>query len=1000
MSYKDTFTNIYENNGFGSEESKSGPGSTLEETKMLREKIKDLVKEKNIKSVVDIPCGDFNWMKEIVSSFESYIGGDIVEEAIKINNENYGDLNTKFIEFDLINDNIPDADLLIVRDVIGHLPLSDGEKVIKNILKSNCKYLLSTTWAKKTKDGWKKCDPNEVHRENEGVDYGRFYPVNLMSSPFNFPEADVYLEEDVRVDNFENGIRKILGLWDIEKLRGRHLISLFEKYGGDKIESGYSKLYASIFSDVKDKEIKHLEIGLGTLVPDVPSSFFQVPRFYPQYQPSNCLRVWRDYFINGKIYGIDVQEDCIIEEDRIKTFLGSSTDKEFCDSTFGKETFDIILDDGLHTAEAQIETFRNFFNRLNDDGYYIIEDIVGGGDGISVFEKYHDEIMSHIGEHEFIYRGNFLCVRKNYTKRGSVDLNDFLIQKKEVIPTINVNKNLTIVTGLWDINRVGRDFSHYIENFKRFLDIPQNLFIYIPKEYEYLVWEKRTKENTFVKVYELENIKNLYSPFWDKTQEIRKSPEWLGQAGWLPESPQAKLEWYNPIVQSKMFMLNDASIWNPFNTEYFFWLDAGITNTVPHTHLVENNILDKLTEYGNPFLFLSYPYEANTEIHGFEFNSMNRFAGSKVEYVCRGGLFGGHKQQLNEANATYYSLLSKTLGSGLMGTEESLFTIMSYNEPDLYRRYELDGNGLVVKFTQSVIDNDVKIVIPDVSKITNTIKYTDRDVDNVKTNLYILTFNFPEQVLHTIKSMEKTPIWLNKPHLVLLDNSTTEEVREQNREIAKQYNFEYISLGGNTGICGGRQSAAEHFHESDADFMFFFEDDMTVNPPELEGQFCRNGFRKYVPNLYNIVHKIMLRDKFDFLKLTFTEVYFDNDKQCTWYNVPQTIRTRDWPDYDKLPVTGLDPNAPLTNFKNMRVFDGLSYLDGEVYYANWPMIVSKEGNKKMFIDTKWGHPFEQTWMSHIYQETKLGNIKPAILLAAPIWHDRIKHYESSERREN
>ena len=580
--------------------------------------------------------------------------------------------------------------------------------------------------------------------------------------------------------------------------------------------------------------------------------------------------------------------------------------------------------------------------------------------------------------------------------RENLDVNEIFKGKK----TFEPNKNMTIVTGLWDINRVGRPFDHYITHFKKFLEIPQNLFIYIPKEYEDMVWEVRSRENTFVKIYELEDVKNLYSPFWDKTQQIRTNPEWLSSAGWLPESPQSKLEWYNPIVQSKMFMLNDASIWNPFGTEYFFWLDAGITNTVPSTHLIENNVLHKLTEFSNPFLFLSYPYEANTEIHGFEFDAMNRFAGSKVEYVCRGGLFGGHKQQLNEANSTYYSLLTKTINAGYMGTEESIFTIMSYNEPDLYRRYELDGNGLIVKFTQAVIDNDVKIVTPNKSKINNAIKYTDRDVDNVKTNLYILTFNFPEQVLHTIKSMEKTPIWLNKPHLVLLDNSTTEEVRDQNREISKQYNFEYISLEGNTGICGGRQAAAEHFHESDADFMFFFEDDMTVNPPEIEGQFCRNGFRKYIPNLYNIVHKIMLRDKFDFLKLTFTEVYFDNDKQCTWYNVPQEIRTRDWPDYDKLPVTGLDPNAPLTNFKNMRVFDGLAYLDGEVYYANWPMIVSKEGNKKMFIDTKWGHPFEQTWMSHIYQETKLGNIKPAILLAAPIWHDRIKHYEAHERREN
>lgn len=564
------------------------------------------------------------------------------------------------------------------------------------------------------------------------------------------------------------------------------------------------------------------------------------------------------------------------------------------------------------------------------------------------------------------------------------------------------NKNLTIVTGLWNIGRPGRDFSHYIEHFKNFLDIPQNLFIYIPAEYEYLVWEKRSKENTFVKIYELDNIKNdIYKPHWEKTQNIRTNPNWLNQAGWLSGSPQAVLEYYNPIVQSKMFLLHSATIWNPFNTEYFFWLDAGITNTVPHSHFVENNVLDKLTEIGNPFLFLSYPYEANTEIHGFTFSEMNKIARTKVEYVCRGGLFGGHKQQINEANATYYSLLTNTLNTGYMGTEESIFTLMSYLEPHIYKRFELDGNGLIVKFTHAIIDNNIKIIETKLTSIPqNFIKYTDRDVEKVKTNLYVLTFNFPEQVLHTIESMKKTPEWLTKPHLVLLDNSTTEEVRNENRKIAQDYNFEYISLEGNTGICGGRQAAAEHFNNSDADFMFFFEDDMTSNPPEYEGQFCRNGFRKYIPNLYNLVHRIMLKEKFDFLKLSFTEVYFDNDKQCSWYNVPQHIRTRDWPHYDKLPVTGLDPNAPLTNFKNIKSVDGLSYIDGEVYYANWPMIVSKEGNYKMFIETTWAHPFEQTWMSYIYQLTKEGKINPAILLASPIWHDRIKHYQPSERREN
>lgn len=568
---------------------------------------------------------------------------------------------------------------------------------------------------------------------------------------------------------------------------------------------------------------------------------------------------------------------------------------------------------------------------------------------------------------------------------------------------LNTNNNLTIVTGLWDISRVGRGFDHYIENFNRFLDIPVNMFIYIPAEYEYLVWAKRSKENTFVKVYDLSDVKRLYAPHWDKTQEIRTSEKWLnqtGEGGWLKGSPQAVNEWYNPIVQSKMFMMNDVTIWNPFNTDYFFWLDAGITNTVPYGHLVYDRVLDKLTDHANPFLFISYPYQAVDEIHGFEFSAMNRYAGQKVEYVCRGGLFGGHKDQIRDANATYYSLLSRTLSEGLMGTEESLFTIMAYNEPDLYRRFMLDDNGLIVKFTQALNENNANLVENEKRVITNTTRVTDRDVENLKTNLYILTFNFPEQVMHTIRSMEKTPEWLQKPHLVLLDNSTREDARIENQKIAQQYNFEYISLNGNTGICGGRQFAAEHFHESDADYMFFFEDDMTVNSVEEEGKLCRNGFRKYIPNLYTLLHKIMLKEKFDFLKLTFTEVYFDNDKQCSWYNVPQHIRSRDWPHYDKLPVSGLDPNVPLTNFKNIRVMDGVSFIDGEIYYANWPMIVGKEGNKKMFIDTKWGHPYEQTWMSHMYQMTKEGNLHPAVLLAAPIWHDRIKYYEPEERREN
>jgi len=145
----------------------------------------------------------------------------------------------------------------------------------------------------------------------------------------------------------------------------------------------------------------------------------------------------------------------------------------------------------------------------------------------------------------------------------------------------------------------------------------------------------------------------------------------------------------------------------------------------------------------------------------------------------------------------------------------------------------------------------------------------------------------------------------------------------------------------------------------------------------------------------------MLKEDFDFLKLSFTEVYMDNNMQTSWYNVPQEIRDRDWPEYNKLPTTGLDPYSPRTVFRNIeRLEDGLCYINGEIYYSNWPMIVSREGNRKMFIETTWAHPFEQTWMSHMYQETKKGNLKPAVLLASPVTHERFKYYQPEERREN
>lgn len=561
--------------------------------------------------------------------------------------------------------------------------------------------------------------------------------------------------------------------------------------------------------------------------------------------------------------------------------------------------------------------------------------------------------------------------------------------------------DLTIVTGLWDISRPGRDFHHYLEHFKKFLQMPYNLFIYVPKELEAFVWQHRSKQNTYVRVLELDEIKsNYYSPFWEKTQQIRTSSDWYnqtGESGWLTNSPQAANEWYNALVQSKMFLLHDAKTLNTFDTNYFIWLDAGITNTVYEKHFSDDRCLDRILPHLKTFLFLSYPYDATNEIHGFDFNAINRYSRKRVKYVCRGGLFGGHKDFLSQANSTYYHLLNSSLNDGYMGTEESIFSIMANLEPHIYRRYVLDGNGLISKFVQALLTDTV--VLEDVNERFYTLPRGVYNETLDKTSLYVLSFNFPEQFKQLIESFKEHPEWLEKPRKILINNSNDHTSIREYDELCNQYGFEHIVTGENLGINGGRFYAAKHFDESDSNYYFFFEDDMFLHSPTNKG-YCRNGFRHYIPNLYKTTHDIMAREEFDFLKLSYTEVYMDNNIQVSWYNVPQKIRTDIWPEYDQLPVSGLDPHAPRTNFNHINVQNGLSYISGEVYYANWPMIVNRQGNKKMFLDTVWAKPYEQTWMSHMFQETLNGNIRPAVLLASPINHSRLHYYTPEERREN
>ena len=554
---------------------------------------------------------------------------------------------------------------------------------------------------------------------------------------------------------------------------------------------------------------------------------------------------------------------------------------------------------------------------------------------------------------------------------------------------------LTLVTGLWNIKRDelgegwSRSFEHYLEKFDQLLKVDNNMIIFGDSSLEEFVFQRRSKDNTLFISRSTDWFKN---EFFDKIQKIRTDEKWYSQSGWLSESTQARLEMYNPLVMSKVFLLHDAKVFDPFDSEHMFWIDAGLTNTVHQGYFTHDKVLDKLPKYINKFSFVCFPYEANNEIHGFKFSEINNIAGTKVELVGRGGFFGGPKNTIGDINSIYYNILQSTLSQDLMGTEESIFSIMVYKHADMVDYFEIESNGLFGKFFEDLKNDSL------VRKNKENLLSPSDDLDVNNAALYVITFNSPKQFETLIESMNQYDSnFLSKPKKFLLDNSSDLTTTDRYKELCEQHGFEHIKKD-NLGICGGRQWIAEHSEENEFDFYFFFEDDMFFYPKK--GEVCRNGFNRYTNDLYHKTLTITKKYQYDFLKMNYSEFYGDNGVQWSWYNVPQSFREQHWPDKSKLPVQGIDPNAPRSKFNHIRTHQGVSFIDGEIYYCNWPQVVTKHGNRKMFLTEKWAHPFEQTWMSYIFQETIKSNIKPAMLLMTPTEHDRFDFYDGKLRKES
>src|ERR1043165_4278950 len=198
-----SFTSIYKNSAGESDESRSGAGSELENTRVLRQRLPLLLSELGIGTILDAGCGDFNWMKCVHLPCR-YIGVDVVSTIIAENKRSFQSKCREFECVDITEDRLPEADLVLCRLCFQHLSNQLVMKAIENFRSTRAAWLLATTFS------WP---------ENRDIAPGGFRYINLCASPFNFPEPIKTIYE-----NPAPHCSVALGLWPLSSIPSSSLI--------------------------------------------------------------------------------------------------------------------------------------------------------------------------------------------------------------------------------------------------------------------------------------------------------------------------------------------------------------------------------------------------------------------------------------------------------------------------------------------------------------------------------------------------------------------------------------------------------------------------------------------------------------------------------------------------------------------------------------------------------------------------------------------------------
>lgn len=184
-----------------------GRGSDKDQTRLVVKELSALFVELRVRNILDIPCGDYSWFREIrLPDDLTYVGADISQQLIDSNKAKYSRPNVQFVHLDIVADHLPSAQMVLCRDCLIHLSNRAVRSAIRNICKTDSKYLVTTTYTNRL--------------ENRDIVTGGFRTLNLQIDPFFFPPPIRLINEGCTQAGGQYQ-DKSLGVWLLDDIRAR-----------------------------------------------------------------------------------------------------------------------------------------------------------------------------------------------------------------------------------------------------------------------------------------------------------------------------------------------------------------------------------------------------------------------------------------------------------------------------------------------------------------------------------------------------------------------------------------------------------------------------------------------------------------------------------------------------------------------------------------------------------------------------------------------------------